>query len=93
MNSLNIKNFNNLSALLTILNDEKAINFKDADRERNALIHKLSLKLNKKDLEELVAKSLQFKQGDIANEDFYSYLFKKARFAGADFGKLPNLVK
>ncbi|MFA5143843.1 MAG: hypothetical protein WC522_06740 [Candidatus Omnitrophota bacterium] len=93
LQKVDINTYPNLSSLLTILNDEKSINFKNADTERSILIDKLNQKLSTKDLEELVVKSVQFKQGDITNEEFYSYLLKKARFTGVDFSKLPNLVK
>src|SRR3989338_1197019 len=90
---IDLKGYKNLSSLVAILNDEKSIDFKQADKERNSLIDRINAKLSKVDMEELVIKTLFFKSGDITNEDFYAYLFKKARFCGVDFSALPNLVK
>jgi|GEM_PF-1546036 len=90
---IDIKQYKGIAGLISVLNDEKEINFREADRERNKLIDKINEKLSKRNLEELVIKSAQFKVGDITSEEFYSYLFKKAEFSGVDFSKLPNLVK
>ncbi|MFA5143447.1 MAG: hypothetical protein WC522_04685 [Candidatus Omnitrophota bacterium] len=91
--NIDVKAYKTIGTLISVLNDEKNINFKEADRERNKLIDKINEKVSKRDLEGLVIKSTQFKMGDITSEEFYSYLFKKAQFSGVDFSALPNLVK
>gem|GEM_PF-6712184 len=90
---IDFNNYKNMLSLIAILRDEKAINFTEADRERNKLIDIISRNISKANLEELIGKSARFKMGGITSEEFYSYLFKKARFSGVDFGTFPNLVK
>ena len=90
---IDLKDYRGIASLIAVLADEKSINFKEADRERNALIDKISSKLSKVDMREFVAKTLQFKSGDISSDAFYGYLFKKARFSRVDFSALPNLVR
>lgn len=90
---LDIKGYKNVVDLLSVIGAEKEIDFKEADRERNKLIDVIGGKVSKKDMGEIVIRSAQFKMGDITSESFYSYLFKLAKFSGADFGAMPNLVK
>jgi len=91
--SVDFSLFKNMDKLVKLLGDEKSINFKKANTERRILIDKLRSKLSRRDMSDLIEKTLQFKIKNISNEDFYSYLFRKARFTGLDFSDLPNLQK
>ncbi|MFH1798916.1 MAG: hypothetical protein ABH844_06270 [Candidatus Omnitrophota bacterium] len=90
---IELSSFKNITLLIEILIKEGGINFEEANKERAALVGKLEAKLSKFELERLVKMTVDFKKQDITNEDFYAYLFKKARFANVDFTSLPNLVE
>jgi len=82
----------NLKDLLDIIENEKTIDFRKANLERNALIDKMRGKLSQKELTDLAQKSAAFGAGDISKEDYYNYLFKKSGVCGVDLNGLPNLL-
>ena len=88
-----VSDYKSIGALLGVLKDEGSIDFKEANRERDLLITKLNSKLSRKDMEDLTNRVMQFKGGSLSSEEFYDYLFMKARFASVDFNMLPNLLK
>ena len=88
-----VSDYKTIGALQDVLKDEESIDFKEANRERDLLITKLNSKLSRKDMEDLTNRSLQFKAAALSSEEFYDYLFMKARFASVDFNMLPNLLK
>ncbi|MFH1996394.1 MAG: hypothetical protein ABIJ27_05265 [Candidatus Omnitrophota bacterium] len=83
----------NIASLFKLFIVEDEIDFKKAGRERSGLLDMLGDKLSKKKIEELVLRSAAFNAGDIPKEEYYSFLFKRARLCGVDFKELPNLVK
>ena len=68
------KRYSNLSKLTESIKMEKAINFNKANRERDLLIDILSKSLPKEGLEQLVARSLSFKNGKISQGEYYLFL-------------------
>lgn len=93
LGKIDLANYKNIAKILDLLKEEKNIDFKEADRERTILINKLEKSLPRHELEQVLIKSTLCKAGDISNEDFYKFLFKKARLCSVKFDKLPNLVK
>lgn len=84
----------NLRKLIKVVRQEKNINFKASNAERDELINELSKRLSSRELETFVKKTIQFKQKEIKAQAFYSYLFKKAKTAGVDAERnCPNLSK
>ncbi|MBU1128939.1 MAG: hypothetical protein KKE01_07695, partial [Candidatus Omnitrophica bacterium] len=92
-NKVDMFKFKNITSLLELLRNEDSIDFEKANSERRMLIEKLNNKLSKRELENLVKIALQFRKGDISNEDFYGYLIHKAQFAGVALDNLPNLLE
>ncbi|MBN1526365.1 MAG: SpoIIE family protein phosphatase, partial [Candidatus Omnitrophica bacterium] len=80
-----------IGQLKQALDREKFINFKKADIERDALIDKLQKSMSKKDLKELMAMTLEFKEGRLGPSEFYLYLIKKARGVEANIKDYPKL--
>ncbi|MDP2929043.1 MAG: hypothetical protein Q8O01_03135, partial [Candidatus Omnitrophota bacterium] len=76
--------YENLTKLVESLKLEKNIDFAKANKERDALIDALSKKMPKQDLEQLVLKSLSFKQGKISQGEYYVFLQELARRYGID---------
>ena len=91
--NIDISEYPNLMALLKVLEHEKTIDFKKANRERNILIDDLSDRLSGKNKERIALKTIMFKNGEIPVDEFYAWLFKKARFVSVDFSKYINLRK
>ena len=90
--NIRINKFQNLSKLLTLIEEEEKINFKRAEREREDLLDLLTKKLAKMEIATLVKKSIDFKKKDISGPDFYEYLFRKAYSCNIDLSKYPNLL-
>jgi len=91
--NIDLTDYADLRKLVSLLDEERGIDFKEANRERDALIDKLNSSLSRKEMERLASKVLELKGSKIESEEFYSYLFARARFASIDFSTLPNLVK
>ncbi|MFH1877288.1 MAG: hypothetical protein ABH883_00570 [Candidatus Omnitrophota bacterium] len=89
---IDIKDYPCVSEIESVLKNETEIDFKRAGKERAQLIERLQEKLSPAELERLARKMLDLKKGDIANEDFYAYLFEKAAFTDVDMGSMPSLV-
>jgi len=60
------------------MNEESEIDFRIANEERDKLISLLEKKISKKELEELIIKTVEFKSRIITEGGFYSYLLDKA---------------
>ena len=82
----------NLSKLVESLKLEKKIDFEKANKERDALVDILSKKMLKADLEQLVLKSLLFKQGKISQGDYYVYLQELAQRYSVDPEPYKSLI-
>ncbi|MFH1846738.1 MAG: hypothetical protein ABH869_04200, partial [Candidatus Omnitrophota bacterium] len=75
---LDISSYKEISKLRESIDLEKKIDFKKANIERRLLIDELSRIMERPDLEELVLKSLAFKQTKISQADFHKYLINLA---------------
>ena len=71
---------------------EGNIDFKAVDKERTALISKLEKCINKKQISDLVVKSLSFRMGKIGAQEFYSFLTSLAKEASVDLTPFKNLT-
>ena len=91
-NNVDISKYAELSKLLESIDLEKEINFKKANRERRQLIDELSKVMNKADLEELVLKSLAFKQGKLSQGDYHKYLINLAKERDISADAYENLI-
>ena len=86
-----IRDYANLYLISQAMEQEAAVDFKRADRERDAIVDALKRRLSKNDIDELASKSLDFKTKKIAQEVFYAYLLKKAKKAGINIREYPAL--
>lgn len=80
----------NYNILLYTARLEKKINFDRVERDRDNIIKKLSDKLPKKDFDELLIKSLSFKEGEISSGVFYSYLHRLSKDNGLKMNRYKN---
>ncbi len=71
---VNLRQYENLFKLISVLVYEKKINFNVVDKERATLIDAITKKLDKDQLKELVGKSLEFKISKISSAEYYDYL-------------------
>ncbi len=86
--------YKNLYKLIEVIEQEKDVDFKKANSERESLIDELAKKLSKIEIETLVKKAVQFKEGSINQPQFYTYLFRKIRTIDIDINaKYPNLAR
>ena len=90
---VDVKKFPNVYFLKFAMEEEKNIDFKQANIERDKLIDILQNKLSLYELEKLVEQTVLYKRGDIPGSDFYSYLFKISRPAGVDTSEFTALHK
>ncbi|MFA5147407.1 MAG: hypothetical protein WC515_08535 [Candidatus Omnitrophota bacterium] len=90
---IDIKAYANIYLLSQALEQEVRLDFKKANRERDGLVDVLQKKLSRRELEELVLKTLEFKTDKISHQDFYAYLAKKARSVNQDLSDYPELQK
>ena len=71
---INLRQYENLFKLVSVLVYEKKIDFNVVDKERSAVIDVITKKLDKEQLTELVNKSLEFKVGKVSSAEYYDYL-------------------
>ena len=64
----------NVRSILKLVILEKAINYKTVEKEREEIIQGLCKQLPKEEIQNLVKKSLLYKLGKIAPENYYCYL-------------------
>ncbi len=72
---------------------EKTIKFPVVEKERSALIEKLSKKLSKQQLATLVTRSLEFRLNKFTPSEYHEYLVNEAKEAGEEISNYPNLEK
>jgi NifU-like protein involved in Fe-S cluster formation len=82
----------NLDKLSKTMALENKIDFKAASTERDTLMESLGQVLEKKNLQDLILKSLEFKKNKISPSVFHDHLFQAAVQAGADLTLYPNLA-
>jgi hypothetical protein len=92
-NNVSISGYPNVERFYNVMDHENGINMKEAERERNILIDLLNKRLSKKYLEELVAKTVEFNDGDMPAVEYYAYLMNKAELCGIEFENMQNLLK
>jgi len=92
-NNINVANFKNFAQLMKLIADEKNIDFKKAEIEREDFIENLTKKLSKIEIAALVQKSIDFKNGNLPAADFYEYLFMKGKSCDMDIKPYPELIK
>ncbi|MBN2453658.1 MAG: transglycosylase SLT domain-containing protein, partial [Candidatus Omnitrophica bacterium] len=85
--------YSNLSLMKKALAEEAGIDFKAANNERDTLIDSLQRKLSRNNMEELVARAVEFKSGKISQKDFYAFLAARASLVNLDIGEFPSLRK
>ncbi len=69
---------------------EAKVDFKAVDTERTQIIGKLEKAASKKQISEMVVKSLSFRMGKITAEEFYTFLKKTAQAARVDLSRYRN---
>gem|GEM_PF-2785642 len=90
---INMRQYENLFKLISVLIYEKKIDFNIVDKERAALIDAITKKLDKAQLSELVNKSLEFKLSKISSAEYYDYLRGLAAKYGVSLqAEYPNLL-
>ena len=82
-----------LRLLEKALLEEPNIDFKKANIERDRFVDALKNKLSSRTLDELIAKTAQFKNGRVSQKDFYDFLIEKAKVVNVDAGSYPELKK
>ncbi len=91
--NIDLKSYSDFAKLIYTLVYEDKIDFKVVDRERAELIDKLSKKLPKEKLQDLVVKSFSFKTGKVTAAEYYSYLKELTKENGINLTKTyPNLA-
>ncbi|MDP8299153.1 MAG: hypothetical protein P9L88_04545 [Candidatus Tantalella remota] len=90
---VSFKGHPNVRKLVEAMRIEKSIDFAEANAERKELINSLSNVLDRKTMEDLVYRSLLFKQGKISPADFHAYLDLVASTGGVDTSPYENLNK
>ncbi|MFH1394912.1 MAG: hypothetical protein ABIH09_02010, partial [Candidatus Omnitrophota bacterium] len=91
--AVNMPMFSNVKLLTEAVELEKKIDFKKANTERDQLIDSLGKFISEVELEELVLKTLKFKQEQLSAKDFYSYLSTKSKALYPDLKGFPELQK
>jgi hypothetical protein len=85
--------YQNLVRFIAVVESEQAIKFPAVERERSALIEKLSQSLSKTDLTTLVTQSLEFRLNKLTPLQYHEYLLATARNAGEPINRYANLNK
>lgn len=90
---IDIKQFRNIYALSQILEQEGTIDFKEANRQRNSILEMLKNRLSNKEINEIAAKTVEFKSDRISPAGYYAYILKKAKSVGLDMNLFPEFQK
>ncbi len=88
---IEIQSFANIYLLSQTLEQESKVDFRRANIERDEIISRLQKTLSKNEINELVVKTFDFKTEKIPQEEFYSYLVRKARSIGLELKDFPAL--
>jgi hypothetical protein len=91
--NIDVRGFKNIRLLNQALEAEGKIDFKQANIQRDGLIERLHKKISKKAIEELTAKSIEFRSEKISQKEFYSCLEKKAKDKGIPVSEFMELEK
>jgi len=85
-----IKTLNNVYLLKQALDDEEKIDFKKANKERDAFIEVLKEKMSRKEVEELMRETVRYRTGLLSQKSFYNYLISEGKKVGLDMGDYPS---
>ena len=85
--------FTNIHVLSRIVADEDNVDFNKANAERDELINLLQRTASRKSLEELAAKTVEYRSGRVSQRDFYGYLVLMAALSGIGLKNFPELKK
>ncbi len=88
-----LSSYPNFKRFIEVTGLEKDIKFPVVEKERSALIEKLSKKLTKQQLTNLVTKSLEFRLNKLTPSEYHEYLFGEAKAAQEPMSGYPNLEK
>lgn len=88
-----LSEYQNFRAFIAITEAEKNIDFAEVEKERSRLIEKISKKLTKQDLAELVTKSLEFKLNKYTPAEYHNYLLAQAQGVSEPMEEYPQLNK
>ncbi|MDD5633756.1 MAG: hypothetical protein PHW46_00575, partial [Candidatus Omnitrophica bacterium] len=91
--NIDLGDFSNVSILRQSISQENRIDFKKANIERDQLIDRLHKILSDVEIEELVIKTVEFKDEKINGTDFYGYLTLKAAAVNISIKDYPELEK
>jgi phosphohistidine swiveling domain-containing protein len=91
-NNMDLGKYPNIKKFYEVKDGEGAIRLKEAEKERNMLIDQLNKRLSKRYLEELVARTVAFNDGEISADEYYSYLLDKAKLCGIELDSMPDLA-
>ncbi len=91
--AVGLDQFKDISLLKQTFVEEKNIDFKKANVQRDQLIDKLQKELSKDEVSELVSRALEFRSDKLSEGDFYKYLAKKSKTVEIDLGAFPELKK
>ncbi len=91
--SLDISSLKDLDMLRRSLEQESQIDFRKANTERDRLIDILQKALSRREVEEMVVKTVEFRTGRLTQKEFYAYLTKMGRDIGADMSQFAGLEK
>ena len=90
---IDVKSLHNIFLLQQTLELESAVDFKSANNQRDSIIDSLQKVMSRNELEELVAKTVDFKAERLSQKDFYTWLVKKAKSINIDLTNLPDFQK
>jgi len=91
--NIDISDFTNIAILTGTVGLESDIDFKKSTIERDELVERLTRYLPKTKVDELAAKTVEFKVGRLTPSEFYIYIFDKARSADIDLAGYGNLTR
>jgi serine/threonine protein kinase len=81
----------NLELLVRALDEEDRLNFKLVEKERRDLVEQLANKLNVQQMQDLVAKSVDYRAGRVGYGDYHSHLIEICRQHGISVGQWGHL--
>jgi hypothetical protein len=84
---VDLSSFANHIALIKTASMEDDLDFDKVEKERDKLVEQLSASMPRDALNELISKSVTFKEEKIAALEFYSYLYEAAKKADVDLNE------
>jgi len=93
LNAIPLKTLHNIYLLKQVLEEEDRIDFHKANTERNKFIEALRERMSHNQVERLVERTVRFKEGDVAQKDFYNYLIEEGKKAGIRLSDYPSLQR